>query len=86
MLSFVFVKGKFCVLQMVMVMGWGSKAVPQDTVMGRNIVGRVLRYLCINTPQTRADIFKYNLDVVRYVVFCDFRLCLCICNGEYSLR
>ncbi|ROT76685.1 putative DNA-dependent protein kinase catalytic subunit-like [Penaeus vannamei] len=55
---------------MVMVMGWGSKAVPQDTVMGRNIVGRVLRYLCMNTPQTRADIFKYNLDVVRSVVEC----------------
>lgn len=56
---------------MVMVMAWGSKAVPQDTVMGRNIVARVLRFLCMNTPQNRADIFKYNLDVVRYVLYFD---------------
>ncbi|XP_071521265.1 DNA-dependent protein kinase catalytic subunit-like [Panulirus ornatus] len=55
---------------MVMIMGWGQKAVPPDSIMGRNMAARVLRFLCINTPHTRADIFKYNLDVVRSVVEC----------------
>ncbi|XP_069947778.1 DNA-dependent protein kinase catalytic subunit isoform X2 [Cherax quadricarinatus] len=53
---------------MVMLLGWGSKAMPQDSIMGRNMVARVLRFLCINTPHYRADVFKYNLDVVRSVV------------------
>lgn len=50
-----------------MLMGWGQKAVLQDSMMGRNMAARVLRFLCINTPHTRADIFKYNLAVVRFV-------------------
>ena len=50
-----------------MVMGWGKKAGSQDSTIGKNMVSRVLRFLCSNTPHTRADIFKYNLDCVRLV-------------------
>ncbi|KAK4317884.1 hypothetical protein Pmani_011063 [Petrolisthes manimaculis] len=52
----------------VMVMGWGKKAIPEDTIMGRNMVARVMRFLCSHTPHNRADVYKYNLDVFRCVV------------------
>ncbi|XP_042208389.1 DNA-dependent protein kinase catalytic subunit-like [Homarus americanus] len=55
---------------MVMLMGWGQKAVPQHSVLGRNMVARAMSFLCSNTPHNRADVFKYNLDVVRSVMEC----------------
>lgn len=48
-------------------MGLGKKAGSQDSTIGKNMVSRVLRFLCSNTPHNRADIFKYNLDVVRLI-------------------
>uniref|UniRef100_A0A0P4W3R0 non-specific serine/threonine protein kinase n=1 Tax=Scylla olivacea TaxID=85551 RepID=A0A0P4W3R0_SCYOL len=54
----------------VMVMGWGKRAGSQDSTMGRNMVSRVLRFLCSNTPHNRADVFRYNIDAVKSVVEC----------------
>ncbi|XP_050692200.1 DNA-dependent protein kinase catalytic subunit-like isoform X2 [Eriocheir sinensis] len=59
----------FCDL-VVMVLGWGKKVISQDSTYARATASKVLEFLCSNTPHNRADVFKYNIDVVRSVVEC----------------
>lgn len=50
-----------------MVLGWGKKVISQDSTYARATASKVLEFLCTNTPHNRADVFKYNIDVVRFV-------------------
>lgn len=50
-----------------MVLGWGKKVISQDSTYARATASKVLEFLCSNTPHNRADVFKYNIDVVRFV-------------------
>ncbi|CAL4096451.1 unnamed protein product, partial [Meganyctiphanes norvegica] len=49
---------------MVLVLGWGVAAQQKDS----NLISRVLHHLCVHTPHIRADVFKYNVQLVRLVV------------------
>ncbi|XP_064117191.1 DNA-dependent protein kinase catalytic subunit-like [Macrobrachium nipponense] len=53
---------------LVMLLNWGEEGIPEDSILGKNIANRVFLRLCKFLPHNRADIFKYNIDVIRTVV------------------
>lgn len=55
-----------------MVLEWGKKAIAQDNSSAKTKVSKILDFLCSNTPHNRADVFKYNIDVVRFVCYSVF--------------
>ena len=53
-----------CVGQIVMVVEWGAKGVPNSPALAKD----VMRRLVSGAPHARADVFKYNVELIRTLV------------------